>query len=170
MANERFRVLGEITKKAKKKPILIGGAAVKLYTSGTFNTADLDILGDINELTRILEEMGFEKAKSYFRKGNVLIHLLKGGFNGWTDDIKLSGTDIIIRVISVEDLLIERMRGWKFFRSARDKEQAQYLIDVFYYNADIDYLKTRADEKKVTDILEEMVIAYYRFKNRGKKR
>lgn len=164
MDDERYKVLGEITKKAKNKPILVGGAAVELYTSGMFNTADLDIIAAKGEILKILEGMDFVRDGTYFKRGNVFIHLLRSDFDGRTDDIKLSGTNFVIRVISIEDLIIERMKGWKFFRSARDKEQAQYLVDVFYGNADMDYLEARADEQEVMDILEEMVVAYHRFK------
>jgi hypothetical protein len=60
------------------------------------------------------------------------------------------------------------MKGWKYFRSAKDRDQAQYLINIFHDIADMDYLEARADEFDLTDTLEEMVIANHRFKKQMK--
>lgn len=41
-------------------PVIVGGTAVKLYTSGQYGTPDIDILGLRRELLEILESLGFQ--------------------------------------------------------------------------------------------------------------
>jgi len=61
--SNKFRILGQISEKLpnSKKPILVGGSAVELYTRGTCKSIDIDLLADRNSLVKVLDEMGFSK-------------------------------------------------------------------------------------------------------------
>jgi len=60
-----------------------------------------------------------------------------------------------VRVVGVEELIIDRLRDAKSQRSGRDAEQALVLFSGFRKRIDLDYLRRRAKEEKVDDILPE---------------
>jgi len=157
MADEKFLVLGKLTKALKKKPILVGGGAAELYTAGHFVTGDIDILADRAELQPVLEKMGFKREGMYFIRGKVFIHVLNPYFDKRFDDIALKGTGLTIRVISVEDLIVDRLNACKWWRHKADCEQAAHLLNTFRDKLDADYLEERADAEDVRDTLHEIL-------------
>jgi hypothetical protein len=58
-----------------------------------------------------------------------------------------------IKVVGVEDLIVDRLSAAKFWKSERDAEQAAVLFNSFKASIDLEYLKRRAIEEKVEDIL-----------------
>ena len=52
-------------------------------------------------------------------------------------------------------MIIDRLRDAKSQRSGRDAEQALVLFSGFRKRIDLDYLRRRAKEEKVDDILPE---------------
>ncbi|MCF8040151.1 MAG: hypothetical protein K9K79_12625 [Desulfohalobiaceae bacterium] len=45
------------------KPIIVGGEALEIYSSGQFTTGDIDIKAPLEELRSILSDMGFVHLK-----------------------------------------------------------------------------------------------------------
>jgi hypothetical protein len=157
MVSEKFRLLGEISKRLKDRPVLVGGGAVELYSSGAFVTGDIDIIGDKDALISILQELGFKREGMYFTKGNVFFHLLSGPFEARSATISLKGTGFTLCVISIEDLIVDRLNACKWWKSAKDCEQAKYLLYVYVDKVDKEYLEKRAKVEGVLDILSEYV-------------
>jgi len=60
-----------------------------------------------------------------------------------------------VRVVGVEELIIDRLRAAKSWRRGRDAEQALVLFRGFRQSIDLDYLRRRAKEERVDDILPE---------------
>ena len=60
-----------------------------------------------------------------------------------------------VRVVGVEELIIDRLRAAKSRRRGRDAEQASVLFSGFRKRIDLDYLRRRAKEERVDDILPE---------------
>jgi hypothetical protein len=58
-----------------------------------------------------------------------------------------------VRVVGVEDLIIDRLAAAKHWKSHRDREQAKALFDSFKNQIDIQYLRNRAREERVDDTL-----------------
>jgi len=58
-----------------------------------------------------------------------------------------------VKVVGVEDLIIDRLAAAKFWRSERDAEQASALFQGFMDRLDIEYLRRRAREENVEDLL-----------------
>jgi hypothetical protein len=155
MVSEKFRLLGEISKRLKDRPVLVGGGAVELYSSGAFVTGDIDIIGDKEALISILQELGFKREGMYFTKGNIFFHLLSGPFEARSDVLSLKGTGFTLRVISIEDLIVDRLNACKWWKSAKDCEQAKYLIYVYIDKLDKEYLEERARVEGVIDVLSQ---------------
>ena len=55
----------------------------------------------------------------------------------------------------VEDLTVDRLTAAKSWKSERDREQAAVLFSAFRRSIDAEYLRKRAKESSVEDILPE---------------
>jgi hypothetical protein len=158
MASDKFAVLIELSKRLDPKPVLVGGGAVELYTAGAFVTGDIDLIGDIKRVADALEEMGFVREGRHFVKGKIFIEVVAPTTGARTDEIKIQEKDIegMVRVISIEDLIIDRLCACKWWRSQTDCEQARYLIGVYLDRCDRRYLAERARKEEVDDMLKEI--------------
>ena len=59
----------------------------------------------------------------------------------------------MVKVVGIEDLIIDRLAASKFWKSQRDSEQAKVLFRSFKDQIDLRYLIKRAKQEKVDDIL-----------------
>jgi hypothetical protein len=153
LENETYAILSELAKRARVKPVVVGGSAVELFTGGMYTTGDIDIVGDTQELSGILLSLGFEKKDRFFVKGKVFIDLVGTRLAGNYTEIKIKGTETTIGIISVEDLIIDRLCACKWWRSQTDCEQAKYLLGVYHDKVNKEYLDRRAEEEDVSEIL-----------------
>lgn len=111
-------------------PVLVGGAAVELFTNGAYITGDIDLVGSVTpRAARALEGAGFE------RHGRHWIHepaQLFVEFPGTALDpeekapwLEFEGQRV--RIISVEDLLVDRLGAWEYWQSSVDGVNALLL-------------------------------------------
>lgn len=133
-----------------KKPILVGGSAVELYTRGRAMSLDLDLIGDISQIAPILIGQNFKRTGRHFHKGSIYIEVPSGSLQG-EKSIILEYNGKKIRVISVEDLIVDRLCGCKFWKSEYDCEHASMLLESYKNKLDMEYLNERA---RVEDVLE----------------
>ncbi len=156
-----------LSKELKQKniltPIIVGGSALEIYTGGFYLTGDIDIVSPYREeIEKLLLDTG------YFKKvGKNLISDKLGLFLEIVDE-KLAGDlskvttiklkeDLEIKVIGVEDLIIDRLNACVHWSSYSDCEWAEILFEEYKNNIDIQYLKNRAIEEKVEEKLEEIL-------------
>ncbi|ACO04494.1 MAG TPA: hypothetical protein DEP48_05300 [Persephonella sp.] len=156
-----------LSQKLKEKniplPVIVGGSALEIYTGGFYLTGDIDLVSPYrDEIEKVILDTG------YFRKsGKNLISEKLGLFVEIVDE-KLAGsmekTNIIkidenldIRVIGLEDLIIDRLNACVHWKSYSDCEWAEVLIEEFKDKIDLKYLKERAKEEKVDEKLEELI-------------
>ncbi len=135
---------------------LVGGQAVETYTAGQFTTGDIDI----TTTNRVATEerprlLGFVKVGMVWlnERLGVAVHIV-GPYP--TRSGKVRTVDVgpyRVRVVGVEELIIDRLAAAKFWNSQRDAEQATVLFDGFRKSIDLEYLRQRAREEKVQDIL-----------------
>jgi hypothetical protein len=96
----------------KIKPIIVGKFALTVYTQGMYPSNMISLLfPDLNLLSKILKELGFEQIGDFWTKDDIVVEISKnfelipeGKFN----QIEVDKT--IINVISIEDLLIDMMK------------------------------------------------------------
>ncbi|MCS4541882.1 MAG: hypothetical protein HY929_06140 [Euryarchaeota archaeon] len=160
MVGNKFEILGEITARCPKgkEPILVGGSAVELYTGGAYKSLDMDILGDREVLSKILEEMKFEKQGRVFFREDVCIDIVGNlSTRKKVNRIKLSGTKYAIKIIGVEDALVDRLCACKFWKSQSDCEQAILLLRGYWKIIDKKYLNKRVKEEMVSELLKDYV-------------
>lgn len=147
--NSKFRILAEISEKlpGNMKPILVGGSAVEFYTRGTCKSIDIDLLGDRETLVKLLEDMGFSKmGRHWFYTKDIGIEIVGSSAEGRrVNEVLHEGK--VIRIISIEDLIVDRLNACKHWKSQYDCEQAQVLFGAYRDKLDLDYLKTRMKEE-----------------------
>jgi len=155
----KMLLLGYVTDRLERKKesvYLVGGQAVETYTAGQFTTGDIDITTTDRKATEeILARMGFERAGMVWLNEaiGIAVHIV-GQFPTKSEKARLVHVGpYTVRVVGVEDLIIDRLAAAKHWKSQRDVEQARALFDGFKKQIDIQYLRKRAKEEKVEDIL-----------------
>ena len=145
----KFRILAEISEKlsGNKKPILVGGSAVEFYTRGTCKSIDIDLLGDRETLVKLLEDMGFSKTgRHWFYTKDIGIEIVGSSAEGRrVNEVLHEGK--LIRIISIEDLIVDRLNACKHWKSQYDCEQGHVLFGAYRDKLDMDYLKLRMKEE-----------------------
>lgn len=156
MARKKYLILSELNRRMKNKPILVGGSAVELYTVGERESIDIDIIASRMELIPLLEEMGFMERDGTYRKEDVVVDLVGSSTKERVKDVKLKGVDGEIRVIGLEDLVVDRLNACKHWDSDRDCDHAEYLLKIYGETLDEAYLGKRAKEEDVDDVLKKL--------------
>jgi hypothetical protein len=138
---------------------LVGGQAVETYTAGQFTTGDVDVTTTNREATEdLLSRLGFKREGMVWlnEKLAIAIHIV-GSYPTRTEKIRtVEVGPYTVRVVGVEELIIDRLKAAKFWKSGRDSEQAVVLFNGFRERIDLEYLRGRAREEKVDDILPEV--------------
>ena len=102
--------------------------------------------------------MGFEELSlRHYQKEDVFIDIVGKEFDRRYDEIKIKDTDLTLKVISIEDIIIDRLCACLHWDSHDDCEQAKYLIAGYRDTLDRKYLFQRATDEEVIDRLEQMM-------------
>lgn len=158
-------LISEALQAIGQDPVLVGGSAVEFYTEGGYVTADLDFVSAGGpRLVVVMQSLGFERiGKDFVDKKRKVYVEFPGDFLSATeraDTVTIDGFPL--KIISREDLIVDRLCAYKFWKSALDGYNALLLLE----SPDIDKnrLMRRAKEedvlealKVVENILEESV-------------
>lgn len=136
----------------KAPPILVGGAAVELYTGGAYQTGDLDFVGSVPRgVAEMLEQAGFRRQGRHWlhEEAQVFIELPGSslGVGERSETLRRGSTEVLL--VSPEDLIADRLAAWQFWESEEDAVNA-FLI---WRSNDID--RERALERaRAADVSE----------------
>jgi len=130
-------------------PVLVGGGAVELVTGGAYTTGDLDFVGSISPaVSRSLVAAGFE------RHGRHWVHELAQVFIEFPSDrlgtderadwFDVAGERILM--ISLEDLLVDRLGAWQYWQSSVDAVNAWMVWRTARSAIDLDRLERRVQQ------------------------
>ena len=156
----KMLLIGYLTERLeKKKPesvYIVGGQAVETYTAGQFRTGDIDIVTpDSKAAEKILKRMGFEREGMVWlnKTLGLAIHIV-GLFAKNSEKARIiHAGPYKVRIVGVEDLIVDRLVAAKFWNSQVDLEQAKALWKGFRKQIDLQYLRKRARDEKVEDVL-----------------
>lgn len=156
---KKMLLVGYLTERLSKKGgslFLVGGQAVETYTAGQFTTGDIDITTTNQAATEEkLSQLGFAREGMVWlnEKLGVAVHIV-GTYPTKSEKVRtVKVGPYRVSVVGVEDLIIDRLAAAKFWKSRRDAEQAIVLFNGFRKSIDLEYLRNRAREEKVDDIL-----------------
>ena len=160
---KKIAVIAVITESLKKldvKPVIVGGQAVEFYTSGGYSTMDIDILCEahINEIDSILQPLGFEREGKYWtiKDNDIAIEVPSGPLAGsWDKLSEVEIEDLTAYIIGIEDIIIDRLNRYKYWKVYEDEEWIIAMIILNYEDIDWDYIFSRAEREGTVDELNE---------------
>lgn len=131
-----------------------------------YYSVDVDVLPPDRDIREALRSLGFEQTGQgtfYSERLDVKIHLnrppLKGSRERLTH-VKLDapwGESVTVEVIGLEDLIVDRLLGCKFWDYGPYCEQAITLYETYQEEVDEEYLKERSEAEDCEDLLEELL-------------
>lgn len=155
----------EMAKAGAAEPIIVGGEALEIYTQGSYTSGDIDLKAS-ELLCRLLEQAGFRSNGSgnFYHAGlDIYVDWLGPNFDipGQEEvreralTIRL-GDDEYVKVISIEDLIVDRLNAAKHANDADSRMWAETLFLVAGNGSiplDLDYLDRIAHFEDVHDEL-----------------
>ncbi len=156
----------EIKKNGGLPPVIVGGMAVEIYTQGSYTTGDIDLKAEKDLLEKILTEWNFVKSgRVWFNEElDIYIDWLGSTLDEGEEAQKRINTIIIeegleINIISIEDLIIDRLGAYKWWKDEDSLVWAKVLLKIKEATGDpidMDYLTKRALEEKLDDIIKDV--------------
>lgn len=157
----------EIKKRGGKEPIVVGGLALEIYTQGSYTTGDIDIKAPKEILETILREWQFiKKGRVWFNEDmDIYIDWLGAALDEGKEaeervNSVIVGDSFEIKVISIEDLIIDRLNSCKWWKDEDSLMWAKVLLKVKIAMGepiDKEYLRKRASDDKVKELLEQLL-------------
>lgn len=161
----RLYLIGLLTKKLepeKVRPIIVGGCALEFYTTGGYNTADIDIICPSSELLdSILSKWGFKKEGRHWINSGLDMYIespgsvLKGADPSKVTRVRIEDVDVYL--IGIEDLIINRLNATVHWHSSDDRYWVKELIYIHRNRIDMDYLRKRAGEEKTAQEFDNIL-------------
>ena len=114
-------------------PVVVGGAAVELYTGGAYTTGDIDLVGTVSPgAAQALRKAGFERQGRHWilEAGQIFVEFPGEALDPEEKASWLDFEGYPLRVISVEDLLVDRLGAWEYWQSAVDGVNALLLWNI----------------------------------------
>ncbi len=143
-----------------RPPVLVGGAAVELYTNGAYTTGDLDFVGDVTpSVAAELARGGFERHGRHWihEGGQVFLEFPSSSLGPKERTQHLRIGDVSVLAISVEDLLIDRLGAWLHWKSATDGANAYVLWTIRRSEIDVSRVQDGLAEQGFEAALESLV-------------
>jgi hypothetical protein len=140
-------------------PVLVGGAAVELYTGGAYTTDDLDFVGEVPEpVAQRLVAAGFQHEGRYWihEQGEVFLELPGSELDPHERAADLRVGRFTVRVVSPEDALVDRLAAWQFWGSLADGYSALLLENRIGPQLDRQRLRRSATARRVMPSLRRL--------------
>jgi hypothetical protein len=153
---------GEMVRRGAERPIVVGGEALELYTQGRYTTGDIDLKGNKEALDVVLEEWGFVKEGRVWmsKEYNLYVDWLGGSLDEGAEAERRTNLIALdeqneIRVVSMEDLIIDRLYAAKYWSDQDSLMWAKALMEILRRTGGPDrrYLANRAEQEKIADLL-----------------
>jgi hypothetical protein len=141
-------------------PILVGGAAVELYTGGAYTTGDLDFVGRVTpEVSRELEKNGFRReGRHWIHDESKLFVEFPGSViepNAKVARIEVGGTQVL--TLSPEDMIVDRLAAWELWNSTTDGASAFLIWKAQEAGLDRERLALLAEQRRVNKGYQRLV-------------
>lgn len=153
----------ELDKRFKRRTILVWGSAVEVYSGWVFQSSDIDLIyASSSDLDEVLLSNGFEKRGRYWENDEADIQVEAPSSKLEGDDNKIvciTHWKENIYIISIEDLIIDRLKAFVYWKDRTSLEQAQFLIEsnTVVNELDKEYILTKlqSDTKMIHTLQKE---------------
>lgn len=127
------------------RPVVVGGAAVEFYTSGSYTTVDIDMVVDgIKEIDRVLSALGFRRlaGTSYVHpRLDIVIDLPPAPLAGDAQRVvEVAVEGYRAYVIGLEDVVADRLRAVVHWQDIASREWAAQMLAAQWESVDWAYL------------------------------
>ncbi len=131
-------VTREMMKAGAGEPIIVGGEALEIYTQGSYTSGDIDLKASFL-LCKILTNAGFYDRGSgnFYHPGlDIYVDWLGPNFDPGQEEVRERaltirlGEDEHVKVISIEDLIVDRLNAAKHAQDSDSRMWAETLVDV----------------------------------------
>ena len=140
-------------------PVLVGGAAVELYTGGAYVTGDLDFVGHVPATVAAkLAAAGFTRSGRHWlhEPGQLFIEFPSEALGPGEESVRLRIGDVQVVTISLEDAVADRLGAWQHWRSMVDGVNAWLLFRAQRRRLDRARLRERAAAVDAEDALRAL--------------
>ncbi len=143
----------------EQAPVLVGGAAVEILTGGAYTTGDFDFVGSVPTSVRnILEENGFNKSGRHWihEAAQIFLEFPGDALDPKERRFQFNAFGFELLLVSIEDLLIDRLGAWDYWKSGVDGVNAFLLFRARRSEIDHDRLAKRARDEGFEVALESL--------------
>jgi hypothetical protein len=141
-------------------PILVGGAAVEIVTGGAYTTGDLDFVGSVDRaVSNELERAGFRRHGRHWIHEDAQVFVeFPGESLGPSERSEwVAIGELRIRMVSLEDLLVDRLGAWQHWQSSVDGANAWAVWRAAQDRVDTARLHHRIREEGWQKALERLI-------------
>jgi len=149
------------------RAVLVGGALVEYYTAGGYSTEDIDmVLPPVGrqEIESVMKGLGFERFEDYrhwihpqlsipveFPPGPLQVgHLIVREVN------EIEVERIRLKVLKVEDILLDRLVMAQEWKDARAEVQAEMLMYAHHPSIDWGYVQQKSSLLEVKGLFQKV--------------
>lgn len=161
----KLMFLGWLTEDMKNKGItftVVGGEAAEIYTFGKYESADIDIVTSGSAALRErLKKIGFQNlGKDWWSEDlRVFLEIPSSAIAGDESRVRIIdlGGGNFVRVLGIEDMILDRLAACKLWRYKEDCEIALDLLARYREELDMVYLGETAKKAKIFSKLKELM-------------
>lgn len=140
------------------KLVLVGDIVVGIYTRGQYITGDVDASCTVaDEVKQKLLKLGFERVGRHlvYPELNYLLEM-PSSWLGKRKVVPVEVGDYKVDLLSPEDIIVDRLCAYKFWKSQTDFSQAAMVFAAQQERIDENYLQARAREEGVEDAYKKL--------------
>ena len=147
-------VVADALRTAGCSPVLVGGGAVEIYTRSAYTTHDLDfVAAQSDALDQAMVELGFSRiGRHWIHEPFRLAVEFPGTVLYPAESVAIDVDGLQLHVIAIEDLIVDRLASWKYWRWNADGAAAALLL-AQHPDLDAARLEERASTEDVADAL-----------------
>jgi len=147
--------------------VLVGGAVVEYYTAGGYTTADIDMILpplEKQEIETVMKELGFERFEDYRHWLHPHIPVpvefppgpLQVGHLPIQEVNEIEVEKIKLKILKVEDILLDRMIMAQEWKDLQAKIQAEMLMYAHYTEIDWSYVHQKSSQLGILKLFQKV--------------
>lgn len=163
-------IITKLLETEQLRPIIVGGFSVEIYTDEAYSTRDIDIITDErNRVVKMLRDLGFTADGRHMVNETleIAIEFPDDELAGSYKKVKVINLDeqgnLYVYVISPEDIIMDRLRAYLYWREGYSKEWGMQILALYYNQLDKAYMakvgkgsETEEESKQINKWFKEI--------------